>query len=323
MGYGEIKTTLDKMQQPFSHSELIEKIASLQSTTELEEIAKTLDSKQFIDILFAISHEQIPLTKLDPILVGLNNEAFNGSLATLPDPIIKILVKESASEPLMHQLTLLVHQCQLAHNHFFQETHKLREQLIHLNREEMGYQEVYFAHELIGQIGNYYLNILETINRALEICWNSERGDLIEKLSHLKEFAILQIKNEIGVPGDQEIPPSGVMMLLKNSLEEVYSRSELTDETPAIEGLVNLSVWYLKDYFEMGLLPEISTLEELEAPKGSKEADKIAYKQRLFHAVSENLKLLKLNTVGDLKNAGIYSRRMLKEYIAHHAPKKD
>lgn len=307
---------------PFSNSEILEKVIALTKTEELESLGATLSPTQFLDILFAISHQHVPIEKLSPLLVGVSNETFSEALYTMPAPLIEILRKESSSEPLLHHLTLFVHNCQLTHDHFYGEIQKLKEAISHMNWDDLGYQAVYNWHERIQELGAYYINVLESVNKALVICWSSERIDLIERLSSLKEHAVHQLKLEVGFPNDNELPASGLMMLLKTTLESIFTKSNLQDEDPAIEGLVSFSVWYLKDYWDVGLLPEIATVDKLEAPADSNEYDKIIYKQKLFHSVTASLEKLGLRTVDDLKKAGIYSRKMLKEYIAHFGNEK-
>ena len=71
-------------------------------------------------------------------------------------------------------------------------------------------------------------------------------------------------------------------------------------------------MWYPEDYWEIGLLPEIDKRGGL-YPDG--DTDREERTKILMDSVMGNLVKLGLNSVADLKNNNIYSKRMLEEYI--------
>ena len=90
----------------------------------------------------------------------------------------------------------------------------------------------------------------------------------------------------------------------------------MKDDEPAVEGLVKFSVWYLKDYWELGLLPGVEKQADLDIDmEKHTEAERAEYREKLFTLARDTLDQVGLSTVGDLKNAFIFSKQTLQEYI--------
>ena len=110
------------------------------------------------------------------------------------------------------------------------------------------------------------------------------------------------------------------MQLVHTSQQTQFSTiydSALKDSDAAIEGLTRLSVWYLKDYWELGLLPSIDVPAKLNLdPHRFSEEECKQYHQHLLTLVQDLLNKLNIGTVGALKKARIYSKPLLKAYIA-------
>ena len=125
----------------------------------------------------------------------------------------------------------------------------------------------------------------------------------------------------IGFPGNDYILPKGLYAKFEEKLNTIYSGFNhgegLLDEDPAIEALANLSIWYLQDYWELGLLPEISNIQQLDLdPKHYNESERSDFKADLFLKVRKNLESKGLKTVFDLKSNQIFSKGMLKNYLS-------
>jgi hypothetical protein len=158
------------------------------------------------------------------------------------------------------------------------------------------------------------------------LAWNSDRLDLIEKLSQAKEAFQKILYSTIGHPKSVSAPATGFYAKLQEKVFGIFGNpanaedvDALNDDDPAIEGLAKFSVWYLKDYWKIGLLPSIrdpNTFDKLAGMEGTEEAHHL--KAELLSQVKENLHRIGLNTVGDLKKMGIFSQKILQEYIATH-----
>lgn len=299
-------------------SELLKMIQLAEDHIDLENIGKALSSNELLAVYKLISLKKLPQTKLGPILVGLNPQVFSESILQIDKEALNILKVESGTEPLLHQLTLFVNNTKAFHEKTLVEIDSLRHAFTHFERVDLTYNILQNWLENIQTFATYYRNDLAAIDTILEICWNTDRIDLIEKLSRMKEHAVDQLMLEVGNASNMESPSTGLYETLKDSLEEVYNQADLTDDTHATEGLVQFSVWYLKDYWEIGLLPSVKIIEQLEAAPGSSDQDNVKYKQKFFKLVEENLEKLGISTVGDLKSAAIFSKKMLQEFISHH-----
>jgi hypothetical protein len=86
----------------------------------------------------------------------------------------------------------------------------------------------------------------------------------------------------------------------------------MKDNTPALEALVKFNVWYIKDYREVGLLPQ---LDATHIPTLFPEQEDLKHREQLFKIAESNLEKIGLHTLADLKTERIYSKKALIEYI--------
>ena len=180
--------------------------------------------------------------------------------------------------------------------------------------------------ELNKQIDKFSIDfnaLHERANKALAIAWNTNRLDLIESFSKVKDSCQKYTAYGIGEPKTLRAAATGLYGKLDQSLFAVFgdpkdpSDLEALKETePAMEALVKFSVWYLKDYWEMGLLPSVTNQEDLDLNmEQHTETERAAYREKLFNEVKKNLQKIGLFSVSDLKKAHIFSKKTLHEYI--------
>lgn len=314
--------------QTQDHTDSLQRlIAIIQATDEaarLEAVGKGFSVTQFLSILSAIDQHALPIEKLSPLLVGLIPAVFQQALMQISDSQLEILKQESLTEPLQHQLTLFIH----AFERLCQEQEAATIQLYKYVEEQ---KLEYLTYQLLAQIENRIKEIrkssegyLAAIDQALAITWTTNRLDLITNLNQLKERFFHQVHQQIGSPRSVNYPASGIFGTLEQFLNGAFApttmsedKESLSDEDAAIEGLAKFSIWYLPDYWEIGLLPNIHKPEELELDSEKfEEKERFVHRQLLFSTIQENLNKLNLFKVSDLKKFQIYSKTMLKEYIA-------
>lgn len=294
--------------------QLINTIINEENQSRLIEIGKNLTVNDLIFILDSISKKKVGAEKLSPLLIGLPFQIFGQMLNLTANFSFDALKKEGFLEPIQHHLTLFANEClELVNSH--QESINL------LNQEA---REINVKHLTFKTLENFYHKIslliqklqlfLKGIDRALAITWNTNRIDLIEKFSHIKEMNHNQVFKQIGFPKTETTMATGLFAFLDEILFKTYGPLEqrggesLKDDDIAIEGLTQLGVWYLADYFDLGLLPGFKTKEDL--TKLNPEQT-----QELFYVVQRNLEELGIGTVLDLKKAHIFSKDMLLEFI--------
>jgi hypothetical protein len=320
-------TTCVTLLQASTHSDAFLKLLKLinifDQTDPLEAIGKGLSLQQFLMLIVHFSHHPEGKTKLSPLFVGLSPSIFFQALFEISSDHLLVLKQESISEPLQSQLTFFEHDCE----RFFE---KMNEEFIHLQQEiekvdkkTFSYQNLKTLEKRIEEIRCACEERLTGLNKALAITWNTNRIDLIDKLSKLKENFIHLITQQIGFPM-LDHTPTGLYLILRQTLSTVFNATKnqqqqesLADGDSALEGLTKFSIWYLKDYWNLGLLPEILDPAELEwDPLKHTDQERIEHHHYLFSLIQSHLNKLQIGTVGDLKKAHIYSRNMLEEYIS-------
>lgn len=280
------------------------------SEKKLRPLGENLTLEKFLSILNFLTHHSSVQERLSDILVGLQPQVFSSALLFFQTEQLALFKDDRLLEPLQYHLTQFVHEGEALYRKINDQIEQFEENLRFVKPEELTEDTL---HELIIPIDAYrtqLLQILEKVSTALSIAWNTDRIDLIEKLSNMNEKLQHQLTHIVGHPASENFPSSGLYLELKNSLSMIYD-SSLQDDDASVEGLTRLSIWHLKDYWALGLLPEIHQLEDLEVSPNQEGMEP----HHLFSDVQKRLEQLKIGTVGDLKRENIFSKPLLKNYI--------
>lgn len=289
----------------------------------LEAIGNVLSLEQALLILDLMNEGEISSWKLSPILVGMPHSLFSLLLFEASDSQIKLLKQEAFTESLQHQLTLMTHEIVQQVPELALRLDTLEREINEINLDEVTSSQIASLTQEIEQSARNYQSILEKINKLLTLTWNTNRSDLIEKLSSCKEITQKLISSRVGNSKTMTTSSTGLFGYLEQRLSVVFEGFKtqknietLDDDEPSLEALVKFSLWYLRDYWEVGLLPSIKNPMDLEnhQEKPSKETPTYS-REELYRQVNENLTKLNLTTVGDLKQHKIFSKATLIEYI--------
>ncbi len=306
-------------------------IFELVKTESLEAAGKTLSLAQALAVLEDMHTVENFRDKLSPLLVGMPHSLFIQILSNATTSQMEVFKQESATEPLQHHLTVLCHEVATQFVDYEAITRKIEYEIDFFNVKEIGSHELIALKKEIEKIWSFFQDKLNEINKALEIAWKSGRMDLIEKLSALKEICLKFRISIVGYPSDKDDEEAkGLFAKLERRLNSVFGDPNnphdfeaLKDDEPAIEGLSKLSLWYLQDYWAVGLLPKISHLEEIEHVSLSyAEKNQEQWRENLMLEVKNNLQHLGLVSVADLKKSGIFSKKLLEEFIQNSKAKK-
>lgn len=252
----------------------------------------------------------INLNKFPPILVGLSPNVFFQFMVDADEKEIQILKSLSTTEPLQHQLTILAHHLEKYNRTCENCIEILSNEIQGLNTLEMKKADVNEIEKKISKIKHDLEGLKWMSNKVLSLAWNSSRLDLIESLSHTKERVDYLLAKDFNDDKNNFSPTNIYHILYSRLLNVFYGTNEfeaLKDEEPALEGISKLSIWYIKDYIELGILPNSQSCENNEIA--------------LLDVVSKNLSKIGLSTVLDLKQACIFSKPSLKEYIQENQDK--
>jgi hypothetical protein len=297
---------------------IISIIRSIQEIRQLELAAQTLTPPQFLIIVDAISQKVLPESKLLPLLVGLPTETFIQILTIASAPELDLLKLESVTEPIQHHLTTFSNKAEKASEQIAEDLIRIGKWIQQIDMDLISKKELGDLRDQLSYSKGYFQELLAVIDKALAVTWNTNRLDLIEKFTSLKEHSLITLYDFIGSPRDGEEPATGMYDQLGKRFAMVFNDSDLLkDSDPATEALAMFSIWYLKDYWRVGLLPSVKTEEDLE-PIETDDIAKRDHRQKLFSQVQENLNRLGIGTVGDLKKAEIFSQKLLKEYLSTH-----
>ncbi|MCE2981989.1 MAG: hypothetical protein LW832_00340 [Parachlamydia sp.] len=294
----------------FKIKDLISRLHAENDLGLLENLGRELSTSQFQALLDEMTESPALIKKLSPLLVGLPSPIFIQSLDQMTASQLEVVKQGSIEEPLLHQILLFIHTMENLLLSLKEEVAAKTCFIQALDPLLLSSEELENIEKNIREIKQKAKEPLPAMVNAHLILWNTGQIDLIDRLSCLKDNFHHLIHETIGV---QDEKPRGIYQILSTRLNTVYeSPALLNDEDPSLEGLACFSIWYLKDYWFLGLLPSISA-DRLEI-EGS-ENDKHIHRQALFQLVQQRLSLLGLETVGDLKKARIFSKDMLLAYL--------
>lgn len=302
---------------------IISAIEGMRERAALEAAGKILSVEQCSVILSQTLKEEALHVKLVPIFVGMPHEIFWTLFTSLTPEQLAPLKQEAFTEAIQHHLTLIVHELTKQIGVFQSMLLAKEKELQNLALDDLGLEEIHNIYRDFDELHQYGILALKSINCALAIAWNTPRLDLIEHLSDLKEKYQRIIHFQIGISGEEPSNVSSLRGLFEKLTQSIFSEHTpsqgidiFPDDLPAVEALVKFGVWYLKDYWEIGLLPHIKNATQLDFEAASPSAKKQNYHEQLFVQVNKNLERVGLSTLADLKRLKIYSKKALKEYIA-------
>jgi len=298
-------------------------VKGLNNRQAIEQASQALNIDQVLDLL---SHREILETKeiwkLSPIFVGMRPSVFREILTQANAAELQILKQEGITEPLQHHITILTEDILNEIDELFRQSFYLEMELNSIDALTTTHEEILNFLQRIEQASQKTDSTLMTLNALLETTWNTSRIDLIEKLTYAKT-SLQKIVNQLGHAGDEQNPLSGLHAKLAYHFERIFEQEAIltsfekfVDDTPVTEALTQFSIWYLLDYWELGLLPEIATRSELNLdPEFYSEKECLAYREYLSNLVTQNLEKHHLKTVQDLKKNKIYSKKALYDYL--------
>ncbi|MCB1111128.1 MAG: hypothetical protein H7A37_07600 [Chlamydiales bacterium] len=283
----------------------------LQDRQHLESYGQGLSVSLAIDC-FNNDFDQENIQKLNSVLVGLSHPIFSHLLSSNNNKVEENLKKLSDCESLQHHLTLFSHEMEQETNRFVGELEQIEDHIDRLKPEKVLPQQIAQIFQDIARTLFRYQDVTSKLQRALSIAWNSGRTDLIDSLSTQKENWEKLRTLAIGETFSGNCQPTGLYARLDRHLGVVYADLDNPDDTegvrdddPAIEALAKLGAWYLRDYWNLGLLPEIQSLENIN------EKDR----HHLLSTVRHELGKRGLLTVRDLRRQKIYSLSTLKQFL--------
>lgn len=252
--------------------------------------------------------------KLSPLLVGLPHAIFSDLLLAASDEQLKILKHEGLTESVQHHITMLSHEFNATFDQLANDSEAFDREITLMGIRDLNQPQLQELIQRIESTSKAFENLYDTTNKALEVAWNTDRTDLIETLNKIKDGCQKYSMFLVGTPRKDTDVPTGLYAKLEDKFTEVYGKLEdpqdieaLHDDEPATEALVKFRVWYLRDYWEIGLLPHIKDIKE-----------GMDNREQLFENARKNLEKIGLKTVKDLKQALITSKKSLKEYIEKH-----
>ncbi len=307
-----------------SQNKLLTTLAALDDRSSLEVVGRTITANQFFQILKDKRKlNNSPLHKIPPLLVGMSFNVFIEILLDIPLELLKVLQEEGCTEPLQHQLTLFCHELVQELGHLSNHLIELETQIDAIDTRKINHENMVSTHRDIKKWEIFANENILRIKNALAIAWNTSRPDIIDNLSFQKESWLKYNILVIGHQREYDKSASGLYARFESRLDTVFSNPEdpsdieaLHDSEPAVEALVKFSLWYLHDYWEIGLLPKVVDVSELDLdPVAHNDRERADYRAELFKDAQTNLEQLGLKTVSDLKSKKIYSKEMLQDYL--------
>lgn len=302
-------------------------IAALNGLTHrplLEAAGRTLTVSQVLEIIDQFpAIEALNRKRFLSIFIHMPPRLFSEIMTSASEQQLSILKQESTSEPLHHQLTVFCHETTSKLANDAKRVERLEKEIEALDIEGLGRQDLKAMWTQIEEIKNDYMGILKETNKALALAWNTNREDIIDKLNYIKDNCQKVMMFSIGHLPTQDYASSGLFLKLEERLSSVYGNPKnihdseaLEDDEAAIDALLKFSIWQLQDYWEIGLLPEIESIKALDLDSSKySERERANYREKLFNLAQANLAKIGIATVKDLKNAQIFSKKTLYEYI--------
>lgn len=299
-----------------SHHKLEDLFQFIDSPAALEMVGKKCSPSLFIRFLdFIIQHPRYQ-NRLNCVLIGLLPTTFSKSLHAIQEDHLRILRQDGLFEPLHYQLTQFIHEGEELKKEIEIKGQQLKAKILSVYPIELNDSTLQSLTECIDKLRDQLIDYLERASTALAIVWHTSRIDLIEKLSIINESTQHELNQRIGHPSFENLSPTRLYLFLEETLGNIFD-SSLNDDDSAIDGMTRLDIWHLKDYWDLGLLPSIHHVDELNLAV-QKEKGEFEHHQHLIHLIPQQLQKIGIRKVKDLKRLHLFSKPLLKSYIEQH-----
>jgi hypothetical protein len=292
---------------------------------ELEEAGKYLTKEQVLLLLHSVfPKEPKEIWKISPLLVGLPHPLFRKILLDMKENELKTLKVESLCEPLQHHLSLLSHELNKEIEDCSPEYQKLSLLIRSLNLNTFRFKDFLLLREKIELLEKELNEIVFLSSKALALAWHAQRKEIVEKLTQIKEGSQRFIHKGIGAYLNPYNVPESLYALLENKLNTPFTHNpsqtsikELDDKDSAFEALAKLNIWYLKDYFLLGLLPSVKSLSQLNKMITIEDFNKRReIRDQLYSEIKKQLSKIGLEKVKDFKHNCILTKESFTKFIS-------
>lgn len=258
--------------------------------------------------------------KLSPLAVGMPHDRFSRVLLYATPEQMDLLKHEGMAEPLQFQLKAIAQESLYQVDKLCALEPVYEQEILSLNLNDLDMQSYQAMLNKFEELEGSLDLLLQNVNKALALTWNTNRIDLIEKLSVVKELCQKALVIVVGHPRSLVEPPKGLYAFFENQLAEVFGHPSdadaLKEDDSGIDALSKFNIWHPEDYWDYGLIPHMARKDVLHLdPKEFSDEVCDNHKRRIAQEVQKSLEDLGLVNVKDFKLKGIWSAKMLKDYI--------
>lgn len=259
-------------------SQLIDALDKLSDRQAIEKFVSTLSVEDTTELFFLVGEDPEKYKEKIPSLIkGASLFALIAMIATEERVIEKLFKKYLKEEFFQHQLFLSLDEFQKAIFSLDTESAAFLKQAI--QNPDTSYREL---EKTVQTILQHCKSMVETENRFLKFIWQTERPDLIDRGSKLKE-ELIRAKEQL-----EKLP-----LLFTEAKNTQFSSP---DDASAIEALPDLGISY----------PD--QLAQFAKELGTKTEKPAEY-------IQERLQKAGLRSVKALKEHKLYSKALLKRYL--------
>jgi hypothetical protein len=307
---------------PSWKEKLLQLFMHLPANVHNDTFAKVLQTTQIMELIDFVknNHNLSNRLKLSGLFTAIPPTIFKDLLIQSPPNELAFLREEAFTEAIQHNLSLITNELSNQFEDFCKKITLAEIKIAEIDLTCLDKNEITAIYHSMDNFHKEGKNILDLSSKALALAWNANRLDLIQELGKIKELCQKCLLTTVGYQSDNETTASGLFYTLEQKIDQLFSDKDsngninlMDNSTPALEALVKFSVWYIRDYCDIGLLPQIQSSEC--QGNEDEEGHNLKNREQLFITAEKNLTDLGLRTLADLKAAHIYSKKALIEYI--------
>lgn len=299
-------------------------VEALEDRELLEAVAQGMGTHQ-AGLVLMVEGQTNSHPLLSPLWVGLRPEVFDVLISTASVKQLQIMQHEAAYEPLQSRLLDLAERHREREQSFDKEIRQLAQEITGITNNSLTQAMLQDIRDGLENLRERIDEASHKLDKALAIAWNSDRADLVDTYTTLKERFHRDAVYGVGFPLNGPEAASGLYAELQNKLERPFMVSHDPEENgflegnaPGAEALARLSVWYLKDYWEIGLLPGLTDKDvaEIQAIRRLSDEETV-HRETMRQQALGRLADIGLTTVKDFRDKEIFSKQMLIDYVAN------
>jgi len=199
----------------------------LSDNKDIEAVGKALSLEQLHEILYwgSTKDGNEHKNKMAPLFITLPQTLFHGLIVRITPEQLSVLRDIASVEAVQHQLSILTHHTTDKFNELCNAVESQEKIIETIDFDPLSLDDINKIYENIELLTHQGMEIIHVTQRALALAWNTNRPDIIQELSRIKELCHRCVTENIGSQSSNDLQATGLWSELKKRTNNTFGET--------------------------------------------------------------------------------------------------